>query len=71
MVSETHDNVDLVLGVKLFNELKAEMSTRKLKFNFMNWSVPVFPANKEMVKPKERVFLKVEAQFADEISGLG
>ena len=36
MVSETHGDVDLVLGVKYFVELEAELSIRELKFNFLN-----------------------------------
>ena len=44
MVSEMHDNVDWVLGVKDIVELEAEKSIRELKFKFLNGSVPVFPA---------------------------
>ena len=44
---------------------------RALKFMFLNRYVPVFPLNKEMVKPKDRRFPKVEGQFPDEISVLG
>ena len=44
---------------------------RELKFTFLNGLVPVLPVNKEIIKPNEMRFLKVEAPFGDEISGLG
>ena len=34
MVSEIHDNVNLVLGVKTFMELDGEISMRELTFKF-------------------------------------
>ena len=48
MVYEIHDNIDLVLGVKYFIELGAEISMR---VKFLNRSVPVFTVLKEMIKP--------------------
>ena len=36
MVSEIHDNVDLVLRVKDFVELEGEISMRELTFKFLN-----------------------------------
>ena len=56
MVSEIHENVGLALGIKIIVELEAAMSMRELKFKFMNRSVPEFPVNKIMVKPKRRKF---------------
>ena len=71
MVSEIHDNVDLVLGVKNFAvEFKKELHMSELKFTFLNGPVSIFPLSKEKVKPKERKFLKVEAILLDEISVL-
>ena len=70
MVSEIHDSVDLVLRVK--NSVKfGEISIRELTFRFLSTAVPIFPAHKEMIKPKERRHVKVEAPFLDEISSLG
>ena len=40
---------------------------RELKFKFLKGSNPVFPLKKELNKPKESIFLKIEAQFLDEI----
>ena len=71
MVSETHDNVDLVLGVKNLTALEAELSMRNLKFKILNKSFPMFPVDKEIIKLKEGRFLKVEALVSDQISGLG
>ena len=42
MVSEIHDNVNLVLGVKNFVELEGEISIRELTFKFLNRAVPIF-----------------------------
>ena len=44
---------------------------RELKFKIFNRSVPVFPANKEMIKPKKRRYERVEVPLMDNISGLG
>ena len=44
---------------------------KELKFRFLNRSVPVFPAHIDMVIPKERMFLKIQAPLFNEISGLG
>ena len=46
------------------------MSTRYLNINFMNKSLSVFSINKEIVKSKERKFLKAEAPYVDKLSGL-
>ena len=70
MVSDIHDNVDSVFGVKNFEEVEGE-SRRELSFKFLNRVVPIFPVCKEMIKPKERRYVKVEALFLDETTGLG
>ena len=63
--------MDLVVGVKTYVELEGEISMRELSFTFLNREVPIFPVYKEMIKAKERRYLKVEAPFLDEISSLG
>ena len=63
MVSEIHDSVDLVSSVKTFVQLEVEISIKLLKFKFLNRSLPVFPVHKEMFKPKEREYVKVELHF--------
>ena len=70
LVSEIHDNVDLVLGMKNAYELEGIVDTQDSSFRFLNRSIPFFSKEQVVVKPKERKFIKVEAPFVDEISGL-
>ena len=65
LVSEIHDNVDLVLGMKNAYELEGIVDT----FKFLNRSIPFFSKEQTIVKPKEKKFVKIEAPFIDEISG--
>ena len=61
MVSEIHDNVDLVAGVKNFVEIEGEISMRELILKFLNRAVLIFPVHKEMIKPKGRTYTQFEA----------
>ena len=70
LVSEIHDNVDLVLGMKNVFELEGVIDTQESSFKFLNRSLPFFSKGQVVVKPKERKFIKIEALFIDEISGL-
>ena len=70
LVSEIHDNVDLVLGVKNVFELEGVIDTRDSSFKFLNRSLPFYSKDQVVVKPKERKFIKIEAPFVDAISGL-
>ena len=47
LVSEIHDKVDLVLGVKTFVELEAEISMRDLPFKFLKRAVPILLVHKK------------------------
>ena len=69
LVSEIHDNVDLVLGMKNAYELEGIVDTRDSSFKFLNRSIPFFSKEQMVVKPKEKKFVKIEAPFIDEISG--
>ena len=69
LVSEIHNNVDLVLGMKNAYELEGIIDTRDSSFIFLNRSIPFFSKEQTVVKPKERKFVKIEAPFIDEISG--
>ena len=71
IVLEIHDNVDMVLCIKSCVKLEIELSVRDLKFKFLSRSIPAFLACKEMVKPTERRFIKLEVPFVDAFSGLG
>ena len=70
LVSEIPDKVDLVLGMKNVFELEGVIDTRDSSFKFLNRSLPFYSKDQVVVKPKERKFIKIEAPFVDEISGL-
>ena len=48
LVSEIHDNVDLVLGMKNAYELKGIVDTQDSSFKFLNRSIPFF-SKKQMI----------------------
>ena len=68
--SEIHDNVDLVLGMKNMFELKGVIDMWDSSFKFLNRSIPLFSKEQVVLKAKERKFIRIEAPFVDEISGL-
>ena len=70
LVSEIHDNVDLVLGIKNVFELEGVIDMRDSSFKFLNRSLPFYSKDQVVAKPKERKCIKIEAPFVDEISGL-
>ena len=70
MVSEIHENVDLVLGIKNIFELEGVINLWDCCFKFLNRSPPIFPRARVVLKPKGQKLIKVEAPFIDEISGL-
>ena len=70
LVSEIHENVDLVLGIKNIFELEGVINSRDCCFKFLNRSVPIYPKKEVILKPNEQKLVKVKAPFVDEISGL-
>ena len=70
LVSEIHENVDLVLGIKNVFELEGVINSRDCRFKFLNRSVPIYPEKEILLKPDEQKLVKVRAPFMDEISGL-
>ena len=70
LVSEVHENVDTVLGIKNVFELEGIINSQECCFSFLNRSVPIFSKQKIILKPTEQKLVKVEALFSDEISGL-
>ena len=70
LVSEIHENVDLVLGIKNVFELEGVINSRDCCFNFLNRSVPIYPEKEIVLKPNEQKLVKVKAPFVDEISGM-
>ena len=51
-------------------ELEGIMDMRESSFRFLNRAIPFFSKEQAVVKPKEKKFIKIEAPFVDEISGL-
>ena len=70
LVLEIHDNVDIVLGIKNIFELEGVINLRDCCFNFLNRSLPIFPKEHTVLKPKEQKLIKENAPFIDEISKL-
>ena len=69
LVSKTHENVDLVLGIKNVFELGV-INSRDCRFEFLNRSVPIYPEKELIMKPDEQKLVRVRAPFVDDISGL-
>ena len=70
LVSEIHDNVDWVLGMKNVFELQGVIDMWDSSFKFLNRSIPFFSKEQVVLKPKERTFIMREAPFVDEIPTL-
>ena len=70
LVSEIHGNVDLVLGIKNVFKLEGVINSRDCCFKFLKRSLPIFPKECVVLKPKEQKLIKVKAPFIDKISGL-
>ena len=50
LVSEIHENVDLVLGIKNVFELEGVINSRDCCFKFLNRSIPIFPEEEVIFK---------------------
>ena len=70
LVSEIHENVDLVLGIKNVFELEGVINSRDCRSEFLNRSVPIYPEKELILKPDEQKLVKIRAPFVDEILGL-
>ena len=70
LASEIHENIDLVLGIKKIFELEGIINLRESCFSFLNRLIPLFSKEQVILKPREQWFIKIEAPFIDEISGL-
>ena len=70
LVSEIHENVDLVLGIKNVFELEGVINSCDCCFKFLNRSIPILPEQCTILKPNEQKLIRVKAPFIDEISGL-
>ena len=70
LVSEIHKNVDLVLEIKKCVWIRRSNKLTDCCFKFLNRSLPIFPIEHVIIKPKEQKLIKMTAPFIDEISGL-
>ena len=70
LVSEIHQNVELVLGIKNVFKLEGVINSWDCCFKFLNRSLPIIPNECVIIKPKEQKLIRVTAPFIDEISGL-
>ena len=69
-VSEIHENVDLVLGIKNIFELEGVIDLHDSCFSFLNRSIPFLPKEKIEINAKEQKLAIVEAPFVEELSGM-
>ena len=70
LVSEIHEDVDLVIGIKNLFELEGIIDSQDSCIKFLNRSIPFFPKEEVTVKPGEQKVLTLEAPFMEEISGM-
>ena len=54
LVSEIHENVDLVLSIKNVFELEGIINSRYCRFEFLNRSEPIYPEKELILKPDEQ-----------------
>ena len=70
LVSEIHENVDLVIVIKNLFEIEGVIYSQDSCVSFLNRSIPFFPKEKDSVKPKEQKLIVLEAPFVEEILGM-
>ena len=54
LISEIHENVDIVLGIKNVFEIEGVINSQECCFCFLNRLVPILPKEKIILKPKEQ-----------------
>ena len=69
LVSEIHDNVDLVMGMKNIFELGV-IDSRESCFSFLSRSIPFFPVTTVEIAPASQKMVMVDAPFVEELSGM-
>ena len=68
LVSEIHDNVDLV--VKNIFELEGVIDSRDSCFSFLSRSIPFFPVTTIEIAPALQKMVIVDTPFVEELSGM-
>ena len=70
LVSEIHDNVDLVMGMKNIFKLEGVINSRESCFSFLSRSIPFFPVTTVEVTQTSQKMVIVEAPLMEELSGM-
>ena len=70
LVSEIHDNVDLVMGMKNIFELEGVIDSQDSCFSFLSRSIPFFPVTTVEIMPTSQKMVIIEAPFIEELSGM-
>ena len=70
LVSEIHDNVDLVMGMKNMFELEGVIDSRESCFSFLSRSIPLFPVTTVEIAPASQKMVMIEVPFIEELSGM-
>ena len=70
LVSEIHDNVDLVMGMKNIFQLEGVIDSRESCFSFLSRSIPFFPVMTVEIAPASQKMVMVDAPFVEELSGM-
>ena len=70
LVSEIHDNVDLVMGMKNIFELEGMIDSQDSCFSFLSRSILFFPVTAVEIALKMQKMVVIEAPFIEELSGM-
>ena len=70
LVSEIHDNVDLVMGMKNIFELEGVIDSRESCFSFLSKSIPFFPVTTVEIAPSITKDGHGRSSFIEELSGM-
>ena len=70
LVSEIHDNVDLVMGIKNIFELEDVIDSQDSCFSFLSRSILFFPVTAVENTPTMQKMVVIEAPFIEELSGM-
>ena len=70
LVSEIHDNVDLVMGMKNIFKLEGVIDSRESCFSFLSRSIPFFPVTTVEIAPASQKMVMINAPFVEELSGM-
>ena len=68
LVSEIHDNVDLVMGMKNIFKLEGMIDSQDSCLSFLSRSIPFFPVTEVEIAPKTQKMVVVEAPFIEELT---